>query len=91
MADLYPPSLKSVGQIDQKREWYWARARDKASHDPIPIPLGYHGHCMGLKARANDRRHLALCHDEFCGPRSGLCRSGCISNNNNFLCYYVAF
>ncbi|GFV65179.1 retrovirus-related Pol polyprotein from transposon opus [Trichonephila clavipes] len=21
--------------------WYWARTRDKASHDPIPIPLGY--------------------------------------------------
>ncbi|GFW43713.1 hypothetical protein TNCV_4770621 [Trichonephila clavipes] len=25
--------------------------------------------------KANDRRHLALCHDEFRGPRSGLCRS----------------
>ncbi|GFU77764.1 cullin-4A [Trichonephila clavipes] len=24
--------------------------------------------CMVLKASANDRRHLALCHDEFCGP-----------------------
>ncbi|GFV42662.1 hypothetical protein TNCV_840171 [Trichonephila clavipes] len=23
--------------------WYWARTRDKASHGPIPIPLGYHG------------------------------------------------
>ncbi|GFW53864.1 hypothetical protein TNCV_2446561 [Trichonephila clavipes] len=23
------------------RVWYWARTRDKASHDPIPIPLGY--------------------------------------------------
>ncbi|GFT92953.1 hypothetical protein TNCV_740961 [Trichonephila clavipes] len=22
--------------------WYWARTRDKASHDPIPIPLGSH-------------------------------------------------
>ncbi|GFW50339.1 hypothetical protein TNCV_4697541 [Trichonephila clavipes] len=30
---------------------------------------------MVLKATANDRRHLALCHDEFRGPRSGLCRS----------------
>ncbi|GFT12727.1 HTH_Tnp_Tc3_2 domain-containing protein [Trichonephila clavipes] len=29
---------------------------------------------MVLKAVA-DRRHLALCHDEFRGPRSGLCRS----------------
>ncbi|GFW59047.1 hypothetical protein TNCV_2831531 [Trichonephila clavipes] len=35
------------------------------------------------KATANDRRHLALCHDEFPGHRSGLCRSGGISNNNN--------
>ncbi|GFX60192.1 uncharacterized protein TNCV_4533521 [Trichonephila clavipes] len=24
--------------------------------------------CMGLKATANDRRHLTLCHDEFRGP-----------------------
>ncbi|GFV59196.1 uncharacterized protein TNCV_2339371 [Trichonephila clavipes] len=39
--------------------------------------------CMVLKATANDRRHLALCHDEFRGPRSGLCRSGSISNNNS--------
>ncbi|GFX62643.1 hypothetical protein TNCV_4868031 [Trichonephila clavipes] len=38
--------------------------------------------CMVLKAMANDRRHLALCH-EFRGPRSGLCRSGGISNSNN--------
>ncbi|GFS78260.1 hypothetical protein TNCV_3172161 [Trichonephila clavipes] len=25
-------------------QWYWARTRDKASHSPIPIPLGYRGH-----------------------------------------------
>ncbi|GFV91016.1 hypothetical protein TNCV_1248991 [Trichonephila clavipes] len=31
--------------------------------------------CMMLKATDNDRRHLALCHDEFRGLRSGLCRS----------------
>ncbi|GFS53780.1 hypothetical protein TNCV_731601 [Trichonephila clavipes] len=31
---------------------------------------------MVLKAMANDRRHFALCHDQFRGPRSGLCRSG---------------
>ncbi|GFU88678.1 hypothetical protein TNCV_4443551 [Trichonephila clavipes] len=24
-------------------QWYWARTRDQASHDPIPIPLGYRG------------------------------------------------
>ncbi|GFV43259.1 uncharacterized protein TNCV_72161 [Trichonephila clavipes] len=39
--------------------------------------------CMVLKATANDWRHLAFCHDEFRGPRSGLCRSGGISNNKN--------
>ncbi|GFX78778.1 uncharacterized protein TNCV_1919111 [Trichonephila clavipes] len=39
--------------------------------------------CMVLQDTANDRRHLALCHDEFRGPRSELCRSGGISNNNN--------
>ncbi|GFW94494.1 hypothetical protein TNCV_2702151 [Trichonephila clavipes] len=37
---------------------------------------------MVLKATANDRRYLALCHVEFRGPRSGLCRSGGIRNNN---------
>ncbi|GFV61114.1 transposable element Tcb2 transposase, partial [Trichonephila clavipes] len=39
--------------------------------------------CMVLKATADDRRHLALFHDEFRGPRSGLFRSGGICNNNN--------
>ncbi|GFT30386.1 hypothetical protein TNCV_2376821 [Trichonephila clavipes] len=34
---------------------------------------------MALKATANDRRHLALCHEEFRGPRSGLCRSVIVS------------
>ncbi|GFW35221.1 hypothetical protein TNCV_1695361 [Trichonephila clavipes] len=34
------------------------------------------------KLQANDRRHLALCHDEF----RGLCRSGVISNNNSDHC-----
>ncbi|GFT83568.1 uncharacterized protein TNCV_4866301 [Trichonephila clavipes] len=28
-------------------DWYWARTRDKASHDPIPIPLGYRGRTPG--------------------------------------------
>ncbi|GFV97157.1 hypothetical protein TNCV_3527421 [Trichonephila clavipes] len=30
---------------------YWARTRDKASHDPIPIPLGYHG-SQSLRTRS---------------------------------------
>ncbi|GFU41411.1 uncharacterized protein TNCV_2171661 [Trichonephila clavipes] len=37
----------------------------------------------GKRATANDMRHLALCHHEFSGPRSGLCRPSGISNNNN--------
>ncbi|GFV68187.1 uncharacterized protein TNCV_1874691 [Trichonephila clavipes] len=36
---------------------------------------------MVPKATANDKRRLALCRDEFRGPRSGLCRSGGINNN----------
>ncbi|GFX68935.1 hypothetical protein TNCV_682941 [Trichonephila clavipes] len=42
---------------------------------------------MVFKSTGNDRRHLALCDDEFRGPRSDLCRSGGINNNkpkNNF-------
>ncbi|GFV85950.1 cullin-4A [Trichonephila clavipes] len=30
--------------------------------------LNHSATCMVLKATANDRRHLALCHDEFRGP-----------------------
>ncbi|GFU84789.1 hypothetical protein TNCV_2127301 [Trichonephila clavipes] len=29
--------------------WYWARTRDKTSHGPIPIPLGYRGHGSMMK------------------------------------------
>ncbi|GFW73310.1 hypothetical protein TNCV_2799741 [Trichonephila clavipes] len=36
------------------------------------------GTCMVLKATDNDMRHVTLCHDEFRGPRSGLCESGAI-------------
>ncbi|GFV90106.1 uncharacterized protein TNCV_4378221 [Trichonephila clavipes] len=46
---------------------------------------------MVLKAMAKDRCHLALCHDEFRGPRSGLCRSGGISNNNKNSLYNHIF
>ncbi|GFX35930.1 uncharacterized protein TNCV_4214521 [Trichonephila clavipes] len=59
-----------------------------SEHSQSVLPLNWVGMepnstvtCMVLKATANDRRHLALCHDEFRGPRSGLCRSGGISNN----------
>ncbi|GFV69834.1 hypothetical protein TNCV_1204191 [Trichonephila clavipes] len=36
-----------------------------------------------LKATDNDKSHLALCHDEFRGPLSSLCRSGGIGSSNN--------
>ncbi|GFX24240.1 uncharacterized protein TNCV_1366201 [Trichonephila clavipes] len=42
--------------------------------------------CMVLKATANDRRPLALCHDEFRGRRSGLSRSVTIKNNSPTAC-----
>ncbi|GFX95957.1 uncharacterized protein TNCV_2085371 [Trichonephila clavipes] len=35
------------------------------------------------KATAYDRRHLALCHDEFREPRFEFCRSAGINNNYN--------
>ncbi|GFX96877.1 uncharacterized protein TNCV_1996091 [Trichonephila clavipes] len=41
--------------------------------------------CMVLKDMAKLRLQaykLAICHDEFHGPRSGICRLDAISNNN---------
>ncbi|GFW56792.1 uncharacterized protein TNCV_160221 [Trichonephila clavipes] len=50
---------------------------------PCVLPQNWGGNepnltvtCLVLKATANDKRHLALCHDDFRGPRSDLCRSG---------------
>ncbi|GFU44577.1 uncharacterized protein TNCV_1506851 [Trichonephila clavipes] len=64
--------------------------RETSDHPHSVLPLNWGGiepnrtvSCMVHKATANDRHHLALCHDEFHAPRSGLCRSGGISNNNN--------
>ncbi|GFU40111.1 uncharacterized protein TNCV_3767761 [Trichonephila clavipes] len=65
----------------------------EASNQPQSVlPLNWGGiepnrtvACMMPKATANDRCHLALCHDEFRGPLSDLCRSSGISNNNNAL------
>ncbi|GFS97723.1 hypothetical protein TNCV_2558781 [Trichonephila clavipes] len=39
-------------------QWYWARTRDKASHDPMPIPLGYRGHVK--KDGENSQRNRSL-------------------------------
>ncbi|GFT11302.1 hypothetical protein TNCV_1144011 [Trichonephila clavipes] len=41
-----PTNCRQIG-VGKKRQpflWYWNRTRDQASHDPIPIPLGYRGH-----------------------------------------------
>ncbi|GFX63549.1 uncharacterized protein TNCV_105561 [Trichonephila clavipes] len=48
---------------------------EASDHSQSVLPLNWGGTepnrsvtCMGLKATANDRCHLALCHDEFRGP-----------------------
>ncbi|GFV29025.1 uncharacterized protein TNCV_1378761 [Trichonephila clavipes] len=71
--------------------------RWKASDHPQSVPLNWGGiepnrsvTCMVLKATANVMRHLSLCHDEFRGPRSGLCRSGGVSNNSHILIIFAA-
>ncbi|GFU67822.1 uncharacterized protein TNCV_4528911 [Trichonephila clavipes] len=76
-----PKSSRSVGEIE---EWW------EATDHPLGVlPQNWGGNesnctlsCIVLKATSNDRRHLALCHDEFRGPQSGLCRSGGISKRN---------
>ncbi|GFS88096.1 hypothetical protein TNCV_764761 [Trichonephila clavipes] len=40
--DVCDAGLDFVGFFSLR--WYWARTRDKASHDRMPIPLGYRGH-----------------------------------------------
>ncbi|GFV37859.1 uncharacterized protein TNCV_2662721 [Trichonephila clavipes] len=61
--------------VEEEKRW------EASDHPQSILPLNWGGiepnrtvSCMVLKAMANDRHHLALCH-EFRGPRSGLCRS----------------
>ncbi|GFW99228.1 uncharacterized protein TNCV_3009961 [Trichonephila clavipes] len=42
--------------------WYWARTRDKASHSPIPIPLGYRGHVILLGVSLLSQTDPVICH-----------------------------
>ncbi|GFW35239.1 retrovirus-related Pol polyprotein from transposon 412 [Trichonephila clavipes] len=35
--------------------WYWAQTRDKESHGPIPIPLGYRGHVNAVETRSQKK------------------------------------
>ncbi|PRD37335.1 UNVERIFIED_CONTAM: hypothetical protein NCL1_06136 [Trichonephila clavipes] len=46
-------------------KWYWARTRDKASHDPMPIPLGYRGHLRFVDTVLLCRFILAFCVAHF--------------------------
>ncbi|GFX81019.1 uncharacterized protein TNCV_1910121 [Trichonephila clavipes] len=63
---------------------------EASDHPQSVVPLNCGGiepnrtvTCMVLKAMANDRRHLALCPDEFRGPRSGLCHSVAFSERSS--------
>ncbi|GFX58080.1 uncharacterized protein TNCV_4048381 [Trichonephila clavipes] len=87
LADYVTPSSRKTSRVVGRR----GREVGGPIYPPGVLPQNRGGNepnrtvtCMMLKATANDRRHLALCHDEFRGPRSGLCRSGGISNNNKF-------
>ncbi|GFV50459.1 integrase catalytic domain-containing protein [Trichonephila clavipes] len=46
--DLLLPQTKN----ETPATWYWARTRDKASHGPIPIQLGYRGHPATVEPNA---------------------------------------
>ncbi|GFW21670.1 hypothetical protein TNCV_4281851 [Trichonephila clavipes] len=47
--------------------WYWDRTRDQASHDPIPIPLGYRGHLdlIGPLPPSNGYTYCLTMNDRF--------------------------
>ncbi|GFV20415.1 uncharacterized protein TNCV_4141761 [Trichonephila clavipes] len=73
-----------VRLVEREERW------EASDYPQSVLPLNWGGTepnssvtCMVLKAAAIDKRHLALCHDAFRGPRSGLCRSVGISNNKN--------
>ncbi|GFV01716.1 uncharacterized protein TNCV_2187241 [Trichonephila clavipes] len=76
-------TLNSCGASSPLMRFVEGEDRWEAADQPQSVlPLNWGGiepnrsvTCMVLKATANDRRHLAFCHDEFRGPRSGLCRS----------------
>ncbi|GFT98274.1 hypothetical protein TNCV_2903761 [Trichonephila clavipes] len=46
--------------LDRGDVWYWARTRDKASHGPIPIPLGYRGHTPATQNMKKSLKFLKL-------------------------------
>ncbi|GFV41674.1 DUF4817 domain-containing protein [Trichonephila clavipes] len=63
-------------------QWSWSFSWESFSFPQSVIPLNWGGiepnrsvTCVGFKDTANDKRLLALCHDEFRGHRSRFCRS----------------
>ncbi|GFS70635.1 zinc finger protein [Trichonephila clavipes] len=71
---VQPSSSPLVRLVEGEERW------DALDHFPCIIPPNWGGNepnrtvtSMVLKATANNRRQLAFCNDEFCGPRSGLC------------------
>ncbi|GFY24544.1 speckle-type POZ protein B [Trichonephila clavipes] len=75
--------------------WYWARTRDKASHDPMLIPLGYRGHGIYLETKNksnifrirkemqlafDDRRETIYCFDYFSSDLLDKKRPGLFKN-----------
>ncbi|GFU95139.1 hypothetical protein TNCV_4139231 [Trichonephila clavipes] len=51
-------NLSKDNRHDVVRSRYWARTRDKASHGPIPLPLGYRGHITELEVKLKKIDHL---------------------------------
>ncbi|GFU44280.1 RNase H domain-containing protein [Trichonephila clavipes] len=80
---LIHKSSREVGGRERNERW------EAFDHPQSVLPLNWGGTkpnnpvtCMVLKATANDRRHIAHCHNEFRGPRSGLCRTGIQRTNS---------
>ncbi|GFU86146.1 hypothetical protein TNCV_368041 [Trichonephila clavipes] len=85
-------SKKIISSPIRYSGWWKGERGGRPLTTPDVLPQNWGGNesdhtitCMVLKAMANDRRHLVLCHDEFRGPRPGLYRSGGMSNNNNYM------
>ncbi|GFU24537.1 uncharacterized protein TNCV_2264901 [Trichonephila clavipes] len=65
-----PSSLKSSSEVGGKEREVKAPDHPQGilHQNWGEIELNRSVTCMLLKATANDRRHLTLCHDEFRGP-----------------------
>ncbi|GFY15287.1 retrovirus-related Pol polyprotein from transposon TNT 1-94 [Trichonephila clavipes] len=54
--------IQMARMITKRKMWYWARSCDKASHSPIPIPLGYRGQPLKQKNGSIEIWHQRFCH-----------------------------